>query len=203
MKTFNTKFLSIILIFLMVVSLTACNQTGNANEKIQNENVSYEGISKTNLGEDYGLKQFEICEMKSAQDNTYTFLRFSNPKVANRKDDTYYSQSDVLADMYVMIKEGDEFKNSTMEDIIDDAASYVSKNITSLHYHEEDNIAYKLIKYDIYDEKKDKIIICEKTDTGYVVHDFSYFDDCTVEEKNTIKECIHDICTVFGISLDM
>lgn len=194
MKGFNMKNLSLIIVFIMIIFFPACSS------KNQN-NASYEGISKTNLGESYKLKQFEVCEIKSSQNNVYTFLRFKNSTVANRENDTYYSKSPVLADMYVRIEESDALRNNSMQQIIDKSVSYITKIITKSDYYEKGNIAYQTIKYNFYNEIKNKIIICEKTDTGYIIHDFSYFEDGTKYEKNIIKEYMKDICTIYDISI--
>lgn len=194
MKGFEVNSIKKIVICLIVIFLSTFNQAENLN------NFIYGDISKTDLNKFYKLKQFDIYEIKSSQDNIYTFLKFKNSTVESKKKDTFYSKSNVFADMYVRVEEGNEFKNNTLQQIIDKSISYIINNITESNYYEEKNIAYQIVKYNIFNEIKNKIVVCVKTDTGYIVHDFSYFENCNDKEKKIIKECIQDIYTIFNLS---
>lgn len=204
MKEFNKNILRILITILLITSLSACSSQSNPedNQIVESTtDVSNDGITKTSLGKDYGLKEFNIYEMKSKQNNTYTFLRFKDAVVANRKENNYYSQSPTLADLSVTIIEGDDFKNNTMQQILDKATSYI-QDITESQYQEKGNVAYKLVSYNMYKEKKDKLIVCIKTDTGYIIHDLSYFTNGTNKETKLVQAYIEDICTTFGFTIE-
>ena len=202
MMKFNKKVPQVLAAILIMMSLVACSSQSNQANKQIIENIDNElddGVIKTNLAEDYGLKEFDIYELQSNQNNSYTFLRFKNPVVANRKGNNYYSQSSVHADMSVTIIEDDDYTNNTMQEVIDKSTSYIQDIIKS-QYQEDGNIAYKFINYKMYGEDKGKFVICVNTETGYIVHDFSYFTNVTPEDAKLIKSYIEDIYISFGIT---
>lgn len=209
MKKFNN--IAMIGIFVLTVSLllTGCSKnkekieapdTNNQEEIVKTENNQLgENVTITTLGDDYELKQFDICEKESESGNTYTFLRFKNPPVSSNKGNTYFSANKISSDMYVTIVED---LDKTMDEVLDEATAYIKNNITKEQSGEGENIAYRTIKYDFNEYKKVKFIVCLKTDTGYLVHDFSFYESEVTSENELIKECLYDMFTVFGLSVE-
>ena len=205
MKVFRSFSLLILISLLFRFILSSCvSQSLKAHEPTPDEvsdQANIDGVVVTNLNKEYGLKEFVVCEIRSDNGNTYNFLKFKSSDVANRKDNNYYSRSPILADMSVTILEGENFEKNTMEEVLAVVTSYISNTIES-KYEECEDKAYLFIKYNIFEEEKHKLVVCEKKSTGYVIHDLSYFVNGEKEDIKLAEDYMEDMSIMFDFTLD-